>query len=169
VNRYDATDGRRRHVISASQAATDTRHRIRHPNSQPRTVVVAGLGEGGRSRVAALESRPQVRIVAVPPRSEAAPGQVLERIAERADDFARAFDGADMIIVVCEPGDDVGYAAPIARIALHRGLLLTGVVIGSTRDEADANFDALRQACDLIVVSSDEAALDGMLDALGSG
>jgi hypothetical protein len=39
--------------------------------------------------------------------------------------------------------------------------------IGNARDEA-GSLDALRRACDL-VVSSDDASLDGMLDALGSG
>ncbi len=158
-------------MLSASQAATDTRHRIRQPNSRPRTVVVAGLGEGGRRLVETLASTrlPHVRVVAVPPRHAATPAQLLDRIAEGADDLAHAFDGADMIYIVCEPGDDVGYAAPIARIAHHRGLLLTGVVIGKAGDEADADLHALRRACDLIVVSSDDASLYGMLDALGSG
>jgi NAD(P)H-hydrate repair Nnr-like enzyme with NAD(P)H-hydrate epimerase domain len=155
-------------MVSASRAATDTRHRIRQPNSRPRTVVVAGLGEGGRRLVAALALRPMpnVRILPVPPPSTAAPREMLERIAEGADDLARAFDGADMIFVVCEPGDDVGFAAPVARVARHRGLLVTGVVIGRTGDEANADLDALRRACDLIVISADDASLHGMLDAL---
>ena len=158
--------------MTETRTATDTRHRVPYPNSRPRRVALVALGHEGVRLAAALDRArlPHVDVIELP-RVAPTPDTLLSAIAERSGDLASAFKGADMIYLVCGPDDDVGFAAPIAQIAHHRGVLVTGVLIHREAAQSGmdhANLNALRRACDMLVIAADDDSLAAMLAALGT-
>lgn len=159
-------------ALTDTRTPTDTCHRVPYPNSRPRHVALVALGHEGVRLAAALDRTrlPHVDVIELP-RIASTPDTLLSAIAERSGDLASAFDGADMIYLVCGPDDDVGFAAPIAQIAHHRGVLVTGVLIHGAAVQSsvgDANLNALRRACDMLVIAADDGCLAAMLAALGT-
>jgi hypothetical protein len=159
-------------AVTDARTATDTRHRVPYPNSRPRRVALVGLGHEGARLAATLDRTrlPHVDVIELP-RIASTPDTLLGAIAERSGDLASAFKGADMIYLVCGPDDDVGFAAPIAQIAHYRGVLVTGVLIyreAAQPGVGDANLNALRRACDMLVIAADDDYLAALLAALGT-
>lgn len=161
-------------AVTDTRTATDTRHRVPYPNSTPRRIALVGLGQEGVRLAAALDRTrlPHVDVIELPRIAwTPTPETLLGAIAEHCGDLASAFKGADMIYLVCGPDDDVGFAAPIAQIAHHRGVLVTGVLIqgeAAQSNVGDANLNALRRACDMLVIAADDDCLAAMLAALGT-
>jgi 3-hydroxyisobutyrate dehydrogenase-like beta-hydroxyacid dehydrogenase len=159
-------------AITDTRAATDTRHRVPYPNSRPRRVAVIGLGERGRAIAAGVSTANLAHVTVVPaPGGMAAdagsPGDMLRSIADGADGLARALQDADMIFVVVGAADDASYAPTLARLARHRNILLTGVIIDDPSGAPERDLDVMRRACDMLVITADADYLNGMLQALG--
>lgn len=136
-------------MIAESRAATDMRHRVPYPNARPRRVALIGLGERGRAIANGVEAAQlaHVRVIRDP---------------------SRALDDADMVFAVIGGGDDPSDAPTLARLAHQRNLLLTGVIVDdSTTPKRD--LEAMRRACDMLVMTADADYLVGMLGALGTG
>jgi hypothetical protein len=159
-------------AIAESRAAADTRHRIPYPNARPRRIALVGLGARGAAIATTVDAAALAHVVVVPePSGAVAPGaaqDMLRSIADGADALARAFEGVDMIYAVVAAGDDAAHAPTLARIARHRGVMLTGIIIddGAVRDER--GLDVMRRACDTLVVTADAGDVAGMLAALGT-
>jgi hypothetical protein len=162
-------------TTSPSRASADTRHRVPYPNARPRRVTLVGLGAGGRRLAATIgrEALPHVDVVAATAATNGdatSAEHVLRGISAGAADFERSLDRADMVFVVATPGDDFSSAARIAALAHGRGLLLTGVIVEAADDQAASgarSLDAIRRACDMLVVTADASYVAGMLEALG--
>ena len=158
-------------MIADSRGATDTRHRVPYPNARPRRVALIGLGERGRAIAAAVEAAQLGHVCVVPAPTGASGGDsdaMLRSIAGGADDLARALADADMIFAVVGAGDDASQAPTIARLAHHRNVLLTGVIIDDAA-APEGGLEVMRRACDMLVITADPDYLVGMLGALGTG
>jgi hypothetical protein len=159
-------------MTAHSRTATDTRHRVPYPNARPRRVALVGLGVHGRAIAhdVAAARLSHVEVIQAPGGASASAADsqaMLRSIAGGADDFSRSLEDADMVFAVVGAGDDASYAATLARLAHHRNMLLTGVII----DDATAprrGLDVMRRACDMLVITADTDYLIGMLHALGS-
>lgn len=160
-------------MTAESRTASDTRHRVPYPNARPRRVAVVGLGARGRAIAADVAGAglAHVQVVQAPGGASASgvdPQAMLQTIAGGADDFARSLADADMVFAVVGAGDDASHAATLARVAHHRNLLLTGVIIDDATTPA-RSLEIMRGACDMLVITADTDYLIGMLSALGSG
>jgi hypothetical protein len=158
-------------VTAESHAANDTRHRVPYPNARPRRVALIGLGERGRAVAATVDAAqmPHVSVVCAPAASAPAADSdaLLRSIADGADDVARALADADMIFAVVGGGDDSSYVPKLARLAHHRNVLLTGVIIDDTTTP-ERGLEIMRGACDMLVIAAEADYLVGMLGALGT-
>jgi 3-hydroxyisobutyrate dehydrogenase-like beta-hydroxyacid dehydrogenase len=158
-------------VTAQSRAASDTRHRVPYPNARPRRVALIGLGERGRAVAATVEAAhlSHVSVVCAPAASApvADSDALLRSIADGADDVARALADADMIFAAVGGGDDASYVQTLARLAHHRNVLLTGVIIDDTTTP-ERGLEIMRRACDMLVITADADYLVGMLGALGT-
>jgi cell division GTPase FtsZ len=172
----DGTD-RERHafimeVISNSRAATDTRHRIAHPNSNPRMIKVVGIGAGGSASTAKLLSRGlrNVQVVDAPAGSKAAasPEEMLETIRAQGVDLAQSLKGADMLFMVAHAIDDVGIAPVIKHLGRQSNVLITGILIQDKQQSSEATLEILRGASDMLIVASDDSYVVDMLEELGA-
>jgi len=170
-------------AMSSSRAATDTSHRVPYPNARPRRIKLVGVGETGR-RVAAEIQGPDLTHVDIVPAAAGAnaasmghvgePGAsaaMLRSIASSADQQAQALVGADMVFIVLGRGDDGREAGAISRIARNMHTLVTGVVIDDASEPSqlgERGLEALRQACDMLVITSEPEDLRAMLSSLGT-
>lgn len=135
------------HTVSNARAATDTRHRIGLPNSQPRRIKLVGLGEGGRAIAAALDLS-------------------LLREVELAGSDGAALAGAEMIVTVACAGDDLAGAAAILQQARAANIMVTGILID--QGDTHAQLPLLRAASDILIIASDASYLSDMLAQLGA-
>jgi hypothetical protein len=134
-------------TISNARAATDTRHRIALPNSQPRRIMLIGLGKGGAAIVDALDLAP-LRGVEVMP---ADPDQLA---------------GAEMICTVACAGDDLSIAPEIMRVARASNVMVTGILLD--QGDTHAELPKLRAASDILIVARDASYVTDMLAQLGA-
>jgi cell division GTPase FtsZ len=155
-------------------AAADTRHRIPYPNARPRAIKVIGLDAGGGRIVEALGERgmPHVEGIAAGAARNAGLGSagMLQAIVEENGAIGRAIRAADMVFVVAREGDNVALAPAIGQMAHARGVLVTGILIQPEAGEhlPATTLDALRTACDMLVMASDLEYVPEMLGALGA-
>jgi cell division GTPase FtsZ len=148
-------------MTSECRTATDVRHRINAPNSQPRAITVVGLGKGGGAtaeRIGKLDLR-NLRIL-TPDSARETDGATEE--------FARTLEGSDMIFVVAQAGDALALAPLIGQIGRRAGKLVTAIVIADADASADAELNVLRKSVGMLVIASDESYVVGMLEALGA-
>ncbi|MEO5700103.1 MAG: hypothetical protein ABIS17_17105 [Casimicrobiaceae bacterium] len=155
-------------------AAADTRHRIPYPNSRPRAIKVIGLGEGGSHIADAVAEQSMRHVQAIgaggargnPAGSEG----MLQAIADEGSEIGRAIRGADMVFVVAREGDNVALVPAIGQMAHDKGVLVTGVLVqqAAGMNTPNATLDALRAACDMLVMVSDAEYVTEMLGALGA-
>ena len=147
--------------------------RIQTPNSRPRTIALVGLGEGGAAiaRDIAAEEHPanlQVHVLA----KSAAGADALAAIQAGGGDLQRDLQNADMIFIVCAPGDDVGLAPVVSSIAHSRNHSVTALYIVPPQEmsgaEQDETLRTLRKSVEMLVVVSDESYVPAMIAALGS-
>lgn len=164
-------------LISESRAASNVRHRIQAPNSEPRSIKIIGLGAGGAEIVQRVSERGFrcVEAISLAPAATvahaASSAQVLDAIATGGNGLARALEGANMIFVLAKAGDDISFARVIRGIARGMGVLVTGIMLHSQSGgptETEPDLDVLRSASDMLVISSDESYVLEMLGALGA-
>ncbi|MDB5898368.1 MAG: ftsZ [Ramlibacter sp.] len=159
-------------VISNSRAATDTRHRIAHPNSHPRQIKVVGIGPGGSASTAKLLSRGlrNVQVVDAPAgsRTASSPEEMLETIRAQGVDLAQSLKGADMLFMVAHATDDVGIAPVIKHLGRQSNVLITGILIQNKQQSSEATLEILRGASDMLIVASDDSYVADMLEELGA-
>ena len=168
-------------AVSSSRAATDTSHRVPYSNSRPRRIKLVGVGDAGR-RIASSMRGPDmdhVDIVQTMPSDEmklhrtgqGSSAAMLRSIADSVDQQTDALDGADMIFIVLGRGDDAREATVIGHVGHVMGILVTGVVIDPATSGAavgEHGLDQLRQACDMLVITSEPDDLRAMLSSLGT-
>lgn len=138
--------------ISSARAASDTRHRIKAANSQPRRIKLVGLGRGGAAVVGAIDS--------------AGMRAVQHVIAHQDSALEAQLAGAEMIFMVACSGDDLGLAPQVKQIARDAKVLITGILVQS--GPAQAELPVLRAASDMLVVVTDPAYVSDMLEQLGA-
>jgi cell division GTPase FtsZ len=146
--------------------------RIQSPNSRPRFIALVGLGEGGAAIARGLAREDlgalQVKVFASP---RAVAEDALATIKSNGDDLHRALKDADMIFVVACPGDDLGLAPVVHRIARDRKVQVTALYIVPEVDarhgEEDDNLRTLRAGAHMLVVATDESYVAAMVAALG--
>jgi len=143
--------------------------RIQAPNSQPRSIALVGLGEGGAAiaRGVARESLANVEVHVLA--KSAVGGDAIAAIKARGGDLQRDLTGADMIFIVARPGDDVGLATVVSSIAHSRNHPVTAlyVVPPEVSADEDATLKTLRSAVEMLVVVTDESYVPAMIAALG--
>jgi cell division GTPase FtsZ len=169
--------------MSSSRAATDTSHRVPYPNARPRRIKLVGVGETGRRVAAEIHGPDLTHVDIVPPSAGAttaslahggeadASAAMLRSIATSADQQAQALAGADMVFIVLGRGEDGREAGAISRIARNMRTLVTGVVIDNASEPSqvgERGLDELRQACDMLVITSEPEDLRAMLSSLGT-
>ncbi len=155
-------------------AAAGTRFRVPYPNARPRAIKVIGLADGG-TRIAdtiALQGMRHVQAIGAGGPRDADAGSVgmLQRIGEEGGEIGRAICDADMVFVVAREGDNVALVPAIGQMSHDKGVPVTGVLVQNDAGAAipDATLDALRRACDMLVVVSDADYIAEMLGALGA-
>jgi len=143
-------------TISSARAATDTRHRIKEANSQPRRIKLIGLASGGAGIVQALNLD---TLREVQPIVDDGSAEVLQQL-----------DGAEMIFVVACNGDDMARAPEIKQIARAANVMITGILVQNADgpDTAKTDLPILRAASDMLIVASDPSYVTDMLAQLGA-
>jgi cell division GTPase FtsZ len=142
--------------------------RIQAPNSQPRSIAIVGLGDGG-ARIARGIPREGPAHLDVHVLAKSAAPDAIAAIKAGGGDLQRDLQAADMIFIVARRGDDVGLAPVVSGIARARGHSVTALYIVAP-DEAgpeDATLKTLREAVEMLVVVSDESYVGAMINALG--
>jgi hypothetical protein len=136
---------------SNARAASDTRHRIGAPNSQPRRIKLVGMGKGGGAIVGALDLAALRNVEPVMAAGAAGPFELA---------------GAEMIFMVACAGDDLAAAAQIGQLGRAAGVMVTGILLdqGDTR----AELPTLRSASDILIVARDAGYVADMLAQLGA-
>ena len=157
-------------ALAAQKPAFGLPGRIQAPNSQPRSIAIVGLGEGG-AKIARGVSREglahlDVHVLA----KSAAGGDAIAAIKAGGGDLHRDLMAADMIFIVACHGDDVGLAPVVSGIARSRGHSVTALYIVAPERMAtdDDTLRTLRTAAEMLVVVSDESYVGAMIAALGS-
>lgn len=154
--------------ISNARAATDTRHRITIPNSQPRHIKLVGLGSGGARVVSDIATLglPSVQIILPPDGGATAANAALPELA-----------GAEMIFLVACSGDEAAWAPVIKQLVrrpanaegISTNVMITGILVqSSAATGADKELPVLRAASDMLIVTTDESYVAGMLLMLGA-
>lgn len=144
--------------------------RIQAPNSQPRSLAIVGLGDGGAAIARGIDRGGlgplDVHVLA----RSASGGDALAAIKAGGGDLHRDLMSADMIFIVACRGDDVSLAPVVSGIAHGRNHSVTALYI-VTPDQASADDETLktlRSAAEMLVVVSDESYVAAMVAALGS-
>lgn len=138
--------------MSSARAASDTRHRIKAANSQPRRIKLVGLGRGGAAVVGAIDG--------------AGMRAVQQVIAHPTSALEAQLAGAEMIFMVACSGDDLGLAPQVRQIARDAKVLITGILVQS--GPAQPELPVLRAASDMLVVVTDPGYVSDMLEQLGA-
>ena len=159
-------------ISQSRAAAADTRHRVQYPNSRPRAIKLIGLGEGGGRIADAIAERGlrHVQAIGTARNSEATSSEMLQTLVDQNGEIGRAIRAADMVFVVARDGDNVALARAVSQMAHEKGVLVTGILIqgsGAT-PSPDPTLNALRGACDMLVIVSDGEYVGEMLGALGA-
>lgn len=146
---YDAVD-----ISSCAVAITDTRYRIKAPNSQRRFIEVVGLGAGGEEVARMVEERNLEDVHVVIPDANS-PLQLL--------------DGTDMLFVITCDGDDVSLAPLFKQAARKLGVQITGIFIhDAALTPEPVSFATLRASSDILVIASSKDYAIDMLIQLGA-
>ena len=155
-------------------AAADTRHRVQYPNSRPRAIKLIGLGAGGGRMADEIAERGLRHVQAIGAgaarNAEASSAEMLQTLADENGEIGRAIRAADMVFVVAREGDHVALARAVGQMAHERGVLVTGILIQGSDSGVlpDVTLNALRGACDMLVIVSDADYVAEMLGALGA-
>ena len=144
--------------------------RIQAPNSQPRSIAIVGLGDGGAGIARSINreglGQLDVHVLA----KSASGGDAIAAIKAGGGDLHRDLMSADMIFIVACRGDDVSLAPVVSGIAHGRNHSVTALYIVAP-DQVDADDETLRtlrSAAEMLVVVSDESYVGAMVAALGS-
>lgn len=142
--------------------------RIQAPNSQPRSIAIVGLGEGG-AQIARAIPREGPAHLDVHVLAKSAGPDAIAAIKAGGGDLQRDLQAADMIFIVARRGDDVSLARVVSGIARARGHSVTALYIVAPDETGpeDATLKTLREAVEMLVVVSDESYVGAMINALG--
>ncbi|SNS94710.1 hypothetical protein SAMN06265795_11026 [Noviherbaspirillum humi] len=160
-------------VTSTAYLASDTSHRIDHPNSSPRHIRVVGIGIKGADSAQTLNAAQMrhVRSVSLP--ASAGPGASMEATLQCARDqgvdLTSELRDADLIFLVAHAGDDVSMAPAIKQLARQQNVSITGVLVQDRSAAQDAaSLEVLRASSDMLIIASDNDYVEDMLQELGA-
>ena len=157
-------------AASRAQPAFGLPGRIQAPNSQPRSIALVGLGQGGTAiaRRIAEEGLDNVDVHVLA--KSAAGKDAIAAIQAGGGDLQRNLQAADMIFIVACAGDDVGLAPVVSSIAHGRNHSVTALYIvpPERMGPEDGTLRTLRGAVEMLVVVSDESYVAAMINALGA-
>ena len=144
--------------------------RIQAPNSQPRSIAIVGLGDGGAAIARGIDREGFARLDVHVLAKSAAGGDAIAAIKAGGGDLHRDLLGADMIFIVACRGDDVSLATVVSGIARGRRHSVTALYIVAPERMAadDESLKTLRAAAEMLVVVSDESYVGAMIAALGT-
>ncbi|HEX4781776.1 MAG TPA: hypothetical protein VH301_13525 [Usitatibacter sp.] len=145
--------------------------RIQAPNSQPRSIALVGLGEGGAAVARRLSADAPANVEVHVLAKMSHDGDALAAIQAGGGDLQRGLADADMIFIVACRGDDVGLAPVVAGIAHARKHTVTALYVVPDADATggeDETLRTLREDVEMLVVMSDESYVPAMIAALGS-
>jgi cell division GTPase FtsZ len=94
--------------------------RIQAPNSQPRSIAIVGLGEGGAAIARSIDREGLAHLDIHVLAKSATGGDAIAAIKAGGGDLHRDLMSADMIFIVACRGDDVGLAPVVSGIAHGR-------------------------------------------------
>ena len=154
--------------LSRSRPGFGLPGRIQAPNSQPRSIAIVGLGEGGAA-VARRIPREGLAHLDVHVLAKNAGADALAAIQAGGGDLQRDLQAADMIFIVACRGDDVALACVVSGIARACGHSVTGIYLVAPDElgPEDAALCSLRKSVEMLVVVSDESYVTAMINALG--
>ncbi len=144
--------------------------RIQAPNSQPRSIAIVGLGDGGAAIARGISREGLAHLDVHVLAKSASGGDTVAAIKAGGGDLQRDLMGADMIFIVACRGDDVSLAPVVSGIAHGRNHSVTALYIVAPDQLSgdDAALKTLRSAVEMLVVVSDESYVGAMISALGS-
>ncbi|MEO7743148.1 MAG: hypothetical protein ABIR98_09445 [Usitatibacter sp.] len=144
--------------------------RIQAPNSQPRSIAIVGLGDGGSAIARGIAREGLAHLDVHVLAKSASGGDAIAAIKAGGGDLHRDLLGADMIFVVACRGDDVSLAPVVSGIAHGRNHSVTALYIVAPDQLSgdDAALKTLRSAVEMLVVVSDESYVGAMIAALGN-
>jgi hypothetical protein len=144
--------------------------RIQAPNSQPRSIAIVGLGDGGAAIARGISREGLAHLDVHVLAKSASGGDAIAAIKAGGGDLQRDLMSADMIFIVACRGDDVGLAPVVSGIAHGRNHSVTALYIVAPEQMApdDETLKTLRTAAEMLVVVSDESYVAAMIAALGS-
>lgn len=144
--------------------------RIQAPNSQPRSLAIVGLGDGGAAIARRINREGLQHLDVHVLAKSASGGDAIAAIKAGGGDLHRDLVTADMIFIVACRGDDVSLAPVVSGIARGRGHSVTALyIVAPDRVAADdETLKTLRTAAEMLVVVSDESYVGAMIAALGS-
>ena len=156
--------------------AAETSFRIDAPNARARTVKVIALDPPSERMAAELAQLSwngasfltASAFAGAPQRAEAFSMQGwLSDLAGRTKDLIDEIASADLIVMVAAAGHDAGAAAIIGEACQARGVMTTGLVLGSEADESSARTSAqLRPHVLMLVIAGTPVYIEDMLRAL---
>jgi hypothetical protein len=160
-------------VTSTAYAAIDTRHRIKDPNSQPRQIRIIGLGVKGGSDVVQLDVArfPHVKVTGVSGHWDGAvdAAELLASITTaNGMTVVDWLKDADQIFMVAGDGDDVSLAPAIKQLARRANVSITGILRLAPSGGDVKTLEILRGATDMLIVTSFDDYVVGMLEELGA-
>ena len=144
--------------------------RIQAPNSQPRSIAIVGLGDGGAAIARGISREGLAHLDVHVLAKSAAGGDAIAAIKAGGGDLHRDLMSADMIFIVACRGDDVSLAPVVSGIAHGRNHSVTALyIVAPERIGADdETLKTLRSAAEMLVVVSDESYVGAMIAALGA-
>jgi hypothetical protein len=144
--------------------------RIQAPNSQPRSIAIVGLGDGGAAIARSIDREGLAHLDVHVLAKSAAGGDAIAALKAGGGDLQRDLMSADMIFIVACHGDDVSLAPVVSGIAHGRNHSVTALyIVAPERIGADdATLKTLRSAAEMLVVVSDEGYVGAMIAALGA-
>lgn len=144
--------------------------RIQAPNSQPRSIAIVGLGDGGAAVARGINREGLAHLDVHVLAKSASGGDAIAAIKAGGGDLHRDLMSADMIFIVACRGDDVGLAPVVSGIAHQRCHSVTALYIVAPHQLGadDETLKTLRSAAEMLVVVSDESYVGAMIAALGS-
>jgi hypothetical protein len=158
------------------RAPSETRFRVRAPNSAPRRIrVIALTDDDAEVRRCAERAHADVQfaraseLAALLQTHGADAASILRRVDANTAALNAWLGAPDLVVIAGREGDDAHAGAIAAKAYRSRGVTVSGVV-GPSGDKGKhtGTADLLRPHCTMLILPVSEGYLDDLLAALGA-